>query len=109
MATKPSFEVLLSDEVSDGMSRARGANARRALTELLARHGSISVSLEGVELTPSFADECFGRLLLELGEERFRGSLRIHGGSQAVRRLVNQVLRSRLAELRGAPPRFGKQ
>lgn len=57
--------------------------------------------MDGIDLmTPSFADELFGKLLIELGESRFRERLQIRGGNPGIRQLVNQVLRIRLAETR---------
>ena len=101
MASSDRFLVAFEKATPEGTSRDQGKATRNWLKGLLDLHDSIDLDLNGVEvLTPSFADECFGKLLLELGETLFREKIRVHGGNEAVKRLLNQVLRSRLAELR---------
>jgi hypothetical protein len=82
-----------------GTSRTQGEAARKWLRGLVDLHKSIELDLDGVELiTPSFADECFGKLLKELGQKDFRSRLQLRGGAPAVQQIVNHVLRVRLSE-----------
>ncbi len=100
METTP-INVNFSSAAPKGTSRDQGRVARQWLKGLVEFHKQVLLGLDGVEvLTPSFADECFGKLLVEMGEEDFRNRLQITGGTPEVRKLINQVLRIRLQELR---------
>lgn len=46
-------------------------------------------------MAPSFADEAFGQLFLELGREAFRERIQLQSGNEATRRLVNAVIANR--------------
>jgi hypothetical protein len=60
---------------------------------------TLVVDFEGVRaVTPSFVDECLGRLLREVGTRRFRHALRLRTDDATVRRLVNRVLVHRAQE-----------
>jgi len=97
------IKITFQDAYPSGVSREEGKAARGWLRGLLELHGGIELGFDGVEvLTPSFADEVFGKLLDELGEDRFRQTIRFSGGTSEVRTLVNQILRIRLAQLRQA-------
>lgn len=95
------FKVSLSRMHPSGASREQGRIARLWLRGLIDLHQQVTMNLDGVQsLTPSFVDECFGKLLVEMGEDKFRTKLVLQGGSPAVRTLLNKVLRIRLAEAR---------
>jgi hypothetical protein len=88
----------------EGTSRGQGESARKWLRGLVDVHSSIELDLSKVEvMTPSFADECFGKLLKELGEKEFRNKIRLLGASESVRLIVNYVLRLRLSETAQSP------
>ena len=50
-----------------------------------------------IVMTPSFADECFGKLAERLGDANFRERITLRNANQTVRTLVNGVLRGRLS------------
>src|SRR3546814_8690540 len=58
-------------------TRPNGLAARQKLKALLGQSGPVIVDMGGVVLTPSFADEFLGVLLVELGDASFRRSIQI--------------------------------
>ncbi|MBV6804047.1 STAS-like domain-containing protein [Xanthomonas campestris pv. lawsoniae] len=56
------------------------------------------VDMDGVVLTPSFADEFLGVLLVEIGEAAFRRRIKIVNVSATSRPLLQQVLSRRAAK-----------
>lgn len=91
---------LVASEVSAQLlSRESGLMVRAELATLLADGSTVEVDLDGIEdITPSVADECFGKLAVRLGEEKFRTRVKIRGGSAILHRLVDFVVRTRLRE-----------
>jgi len=79
-------------------TRPNGLVARRLLVERLQREPTVTVDMSNVVLTPSFADEFLGVLLVEIGEARFRSSVRIVNVPDAARPLLRQVLARRAAK-----------
>jgi len=70
---------------------------------LLDKHDVVVVDFGGLELlTPSFADECFGRLILEHGRDFFRSRIRLKEASEATKHLVSAVLANRLTPVQSA-------
>lgn len=90
----------------DLLTRDRAAPVRAELRremEALESGGQLVVDMDGVgAITPSFADELLGRLLLEVGETTFRARIKLRTSDATVRLLVNRVLAQRAAEARGA-------
>ena len=96
----------LSQFGHDLLTRDQGAKVRRRLTEVVKGLGdseTVLVDFDGVAtLTPSFADECIGRLLLNLGLREFRAKVLLRTTDETVRRLVNRVLAYRAKEAQPA-------
>lgn len=88
----------------DLLTRDRAAPIRAELRremDALESGAHLVVDMDGVgAVTPSFADELLGRLLLEVGEAVFRARLRLRTSDATVRLLVNRVLAQRAAEAR---------
>ena len=79
------------------LSRETGLAARAELATLLADGAIVEVDLDGVEdITPSVADECFGKLAQRLGEEKFKARVLLRGGSTVLHRLIEFVVAIRL-------------
>ena len=90
----------LCDQGTRLLTRDDGEKLRRSLRARLAGGERLEIDFEGVEvITPSFADECFGRLLLEIGRPKFRESVRLRTADETIRRLVNHVLAHRAAQM----------
>lgn len=92
--------VKLKDEVAGFLTRDQGeALCSRLVTahDNLGQDDLLVIDFEGVTaMTPSFADECLGKLAERVGSSRFRSTVRLIGASEPVRILVNSILSRRL-------------
>ena len=79
-------------------TRPNGLAARQKLKSELQAHSTVVVDMEGVLLTPSFADEFLGVLLVELGADRFRRTVKIINVAPSARPLLRQVLTRRASK-----------
>jgi hypothetical protein len=81
------------------LTRDQGKIVREDLRSKIDSGAIVTIEFEGVsELTPSFADEALGRLLLEIGPDRFKSNVILRSATLDVRRLVNKVLAHREKE-----------
>jgi uncharacterized protein DUF4325 len=77
-------------------SRDFGIEIKAIIKDALEDGKHVTVDLKGIEdLTPSFADECFGKLSEELGEDITERAIRVINGEQ-FKSLINAVIRIRL-------------
>ncbi|MCU1010594.1 DUF4325 domain-containing protein [Stenotrophomonas maltophilia] len=76
-------------------TRPNGLVARQQIKRELALSDTVVVDLQDVVLTPSFADEFLGLLLVELGESDFRRRIKIVNVGATSRPLLRQVLSQR--------------
>lgn len=92
--------VKLKDEATGFLTRDQGEALRTRLVtvhENLGRDDLLVIDFEGVTaMTPSFADECLGKLAERVGSSRFRSTIKLIGASEPVRILVNSILSRRL-------------
>lgn len=83
------------------LTRRQGEKIRERLVQLHKRLGadaSIVVDFTGVDtMTPSFADECFGKFAEIIGALEFRKVVSLIGADETIRTLVNLVLSERLS------------
>jgi len=97
----------VAEREADLLTRGQGELVRAQLVELhetLAPGERLTIDFAGVSaMTPSFADECFGKLAERLGANVFRSSVRLVGADEVVRVLVNSVLARRLGAGRKEP------
>ena len=81
------------------LTRSQGEHVRTKLLDSYERVCSgdaLVIDFAGVELmTPSFADDCFGKLAEIIGFAKFRQSVSVTGGNDIVRALLNSVLAER--------------
>lgn len=89
------FKVKVTDLASDFSTRPVGAQARERLLEALHDHEMVEVDFLGKSLTPSFADECVGRLAAVLGLNEFKKRVKIVNLSESTRPLVRHVILTR--------------
>ncbi|MEQ8860796.1 MAG: STAS-like domain-containing protein [Pseudomonadales bacterium] len=86
---------------TDLSSRARASRIREHALEIINADRHAEFDLSGVEsISASFADELFGVLLLELGEERFFEAVRVREANEHVLRSIALAIvrrRSRLS------------
>lgn len=90
--------IVLNGSTGALATRDQGAEFRRRMEEALAG-GTIvlEVVLESVgAMTPSFVDECFGKLLVSMGKTEFKKRIKLVSVSEDAKVLVNRVLSDRL-------------
>ena len=81
------------------LTRDQGKRVREDILALFEKHEHVAIEFEGVsEITPSFADETLGRLLLDVGPAEFKRRIFLRAASLDVKRLVNKVLAHRERE-----------
>ncbi|OWY73076.1 hypothetical protein B7486_01645 [cyanobacterium TDX16] len=94
----------VADQGVRGHSRDQGERVRKRILEILGNLSPIEqlvIDLSGLSrMTPSFADECLGKLAEQLGGEKFRNQIRLRGAEGSTRILVNAVLAKRLGNPR---------
>lgn len=81
------------------VGRGTAADVRRVVHEQLKQARAVVIDLAGVEvMAPSFADELFGRLLLDLGTQMFRQRMRVVNASPEVGDWIGHALARRARE-----------
>jgi len=93
-----SFNFEVRTRVPDTTTRPNGESARKKLSAELTKVDRVVVDMTDIVLTPSFADEFLGVLLVELGEETFRQRVDIVNLSNTARLLLRTVLGRRAAK-----------
>jgi hypothetical protein len=77
-------------------SRDFGIEIKAVIKDALEEGKRVTVDLMGIEdMTPSFADECFGKLSEDIGEDITERGVRVINGDQ-FKPLINAVIRIRL-------------
>lgn len=78
------------------VTRDQGEPVRHELLALVDANVVIEIDLDGVEaFTPSFIDEVLGKLLVQIGIDRFKSQVQLRCTSADVKKLVNLVLSNR--------------
>lgn len=79
------------------LARETGLAIRAELATLLVDGTLVEVDLDGVDdITPSVADECFGKLAVRMGDQKFRTRIVFRGGVPLLHRLIDFVVANRL-------------
>jgi len=95
--TKEKHTLVMRNFATKFLSRETGLGLRAELATLLVDGTTVEVDLDGVEdMTPSVADECFGKLAARLGEARYHRLIIPRGGSPLLHRLIEFVVANRL-------------
>ncbi len=89
------FKVYVGDIATDLSTRPVGVKARETLLGMLNEHDTLEIDLENKSLTPSFADECVGRLAAALGLEEFKRRVKLLNVTESTRPLIRHVILTR--------------
>lgn len=90
-------EFALASYGNQLLTRDVGVVIRADIGTALLAGANVRILLDGVEdLTPSVADESFGKLAETMGEESFRTRISLVGGQPLLLRLIEFVIRQRL-------------
>lgn len=93
-----SSRFVVHDRIPHTATRPNGVFARGMLRGLMDESDIVEVDMSHVVLTPSFADEFLGVLLVEVGEAKFRRAIRIVNVSHTSRPLLQAVLHRRASK-----------
>jgi hypothetical protein len=92
----PQKSIELRHYGTELLTREAGTAIRADIAGYLAAGYTIEVSLSDVsDITPSVADEAFGKLAEAIGFTVFEEKVKITGGTRLAQRLVNFVLKTR--------------
>ena len=94
---------LVSSETATLATRVGGSELRARLLGLLDDTDHVTVDLDEMAITPSFADEFLGGTLELLGRDEFKRRVSIVNLSESAKPLVRHILnqRAKESELRG--------
>lgn len=91
-------EFVVSNYGNQLLTRELGIAIRADLATMLSSGAKVKVVLDGIEdITPSVADECFGKLAESMGSEKFKQMIILAGGQSIVQRLIDLVIKNRLS------------
>ena len=99
-----SFEVGAVQEFGKQATRSAGAKARAFISDTLKTVEVVTINMAGMNVSPSFADECFGLLAAELGIEEFKQRVRLINLPESARDLIAHVVYRR-----GAPQQLTRK
>jgi hypothetical protein len=89
------FKVAVTDIAPELTTRPTGAQARGRLIQALEDFEAIEVDFRGKSLTPSFADECIGRLAATIGLGEFKRRVKLTNLNESTKSLVKHVILTR--------------
>ena len=89
------FDVEAVQQFGRLATRTAGASARELILNALKTHEAVRIDMTDMNLTPSFADECFGALKEDLGLEEFKRRVHLTNLSESASQLLSHVLSRR--------------
>lgn len=89
------FKIDVNEIATELSSRPVGAQARNALIHVLNNYDEIEIDFHERTLTPSFADECIGRLAAEIGLSEFKRRVKLLNVDSSSKPLVKHVVLKR--------------
>lgn len=94
--TSSCFEIDLVSVPGSLASRAAGLRLKSEIKAAISTHDLVVVDFNGREVTPSFADECFGALAEEFGLNEFKARVRSKNVPSKARALLSHVIKQRV-------------
>jgi hypothetical protein len=94
------FKIKVTDIASELSTRPVGVEARKKLIQALEEFESIDIDFMNRSLTPSFADECIGRLAAILGLNEFKSRVKLSNLTESTKPLVKHVILTRCSNAR---------
>ena len=88
-------KIKVTDIASELSTRPVGIQARLKLIQALEEFESIEIDFMNRSLTPSFADECIGRLASFLGLDQFKSRVKLSNLTESTKPLVKHVILTR--------------
>ena len=95
MRTSTLIKVPVTDIAPNLTTRPVGIQARERLIQALTDYDTVEIDFLGKSLTPSFADECIGRLAATLGIKEFQKRVKMTNVNESTRPLIKHVILAR--------------
>lgn len=95
MRTSTLIKVPVTDIAPNLTTRPVGIQARERLIQALNDYDLVEIDFLGKSLTPSFADECIGRLAATLGIQEFQKRVKMKNINESTRPLIKHVILAR--------------
>lgn len=92
------YNLKIREIASELSSRSAGASAKNKLMDLLDTWDEVEVDVDFNSLTPSFADECIGRLAASIGLNEFKRRVRVIHADESDKPLIRHVILRRCSE-----------
>jgi hypothetical protein len=89
------FKVPVTDIAPELTTRPIGIQARERLIQALEDYEFVEIDFLGKSLTPSFADECIGRLAAFIGLKEFQKRVKMTNVSASTKPLIKHVILAR--------------
>lgn len=90
------FEIVLNKDFRSLASRDAGLRLKLEIQAAMASSDVVVVNFRGRDLTPSFADECFGALAAEVGLQQFKSKVRSKNVPPKAKALLSHVIQQRV-------------
>ncbi len=87
-------EIDLSHQ-SGLLTRAQAQEYRHLILDHINRHHTVKLDLGNLSVSPSFAVECFGLLIQNIGRAKFKSCVHLFNMSPASKAIILHVLRQR--------------
>lgn len=89
------FKIDVSEIAIELSTRPVGAKARESILIALKSYDEVEIDFHNSSLTPSFADECIGRLAAAIGLNEFKKRIKLKNIEESTRPLVKHVVLKR--------------
>jgi hypothetical protein len=92
------YKVSVRDIASELSTRTMAELARQKLISILKEFEGVEVDFDFISLTPSFADECIGRLAAEIGLVELKKRVKLFNVHESSKPLVKHVILRRCSQ-----------
>lgn len=94
------MDIRFNDIGSSLGTRAKGQEIRKVILDALEQGDFVTFDLTGVNvMSHSFADECFGKILLEVDLQFLKSNSTFKNANPSVSKTISFVLKSRMQDI----------
>lgn len=86
------FKINVNEIAIELSTRPVGAKARESILNFLKSYDEVEIDFHNSSLTPSFADECIGRLAATIGLDEFKKRIKLKNVEESTKPLVKHVV-----------------
>ncbi|MGM0579763.1 MAG: STAS-like domain-containing protein [Bacteroidota bacterium] len=94
------MQIIFNDIGSSLGTRVKGQEIRKVILDALEQGDFVTFDLTGVNvMSHSFADECFGKILLEVDLQFLKSNSTFKNANPAISKTISFVLKSRMQDI----------